>query len=335
MAKAVALLSGGLDSQLAVKLVQLQGVQIHALHFRSIFNAAPKDPADSPPARAAAALGVPLTFIDITTDQIALLKAPPHGFGSAANPCIDCHILMLRYAAGRMIETGADFLVTGEVLGQRPMSQRRHALAIIDKETGLAGRILRPLSAKALDPTIPEETGLVDREKLEDIKGRSRQRQIALAETFGLTNYPSPAGGCLLTDPGFGLRVKDLLAHDQMNLDNAVLLKFGRHFRLSPSAKAVVARNEDECQALESLARPGDLLIDLADLPGPTALLRGDVSDDVLATAAALTARSSKARSLDSARLRVRTSSSDDEAQIVNAPPASDDLARKLSINPF
>ena len=204
MAKAVALLSGGLDSMLAVKLMLVQGVDVLALHFCRSSTAAPSPAAASRRARPRDALGVPLRLIDFTAEQLELIENPPHGFGSAANPCIDCHMAMLSRAAGIMKEVGADFIVTGEVVGQRPMSQRRFALGIIDNATGLGGNILRPLSAKALSPTEAEEKGLVDRERLEGIIGRTRTRQMELAREFGITAYPTPAGGCLLTDPEFG-----------------------------------------------------------------------------------------------------------------------------------
>lgn len=334
MTKAIALISGGLDSQLAARLVLEQGVEVEGIHFLSVFNVAPKE--GQPPAaeKAAAHLGVPLHKIDISEDQIAILKDPPHGFGSAANPCIDCHMVMLRTAAGLMRESGADFLVTGEVLGQRPMSQRKHSLDVIDRETGLAGLILRPLSAKELPPTIPEENGLVDRDRLEGITGRTRTRQMHLARKFGITDYPSPAGGCLLTDPGFGLRVKDLLEHGELTLENARLLRYGRHYRLAPRTKAIVGRDEKDNAEIERLAVGGDLFLVLADIPGPTTLLRGETTEEMIKAAGALTARASKAKSAASARLRVWSAGHEEDGRVIEVVPATDEYAEALTLNP-
>ncbi len=340
VAKAVALLSGGLDSQLAVKLVLVQGVEVEGLYFSSIFDASTKKPSPPPAVKAAAGLGVALETVDITAGQIEILKHPEHGFGSGANPCIDCHILMLRLAAARMRETGADFIVTGEVLGQRPMSQRRFALDLIDRQVekvvgrAVRGRILRPLCAKALPVTVPEDEGLVEREKLEGITGRTRTRQIKLAREFSITGYPSPAGGCLLTDPSFAVRVKDLLAHSELDLNSACLLKVGRHYRLGPHARAVVGRSQGENDIIEGLCLDGDLIMTLADLPGPTALVRGDVNEEMTATAAALTARASRAKTLPLARVQVRKAHHDGDTAIIEIAPAADDLAQKLSLNP-
>jgi len=334
LTSAVALLSGGLDSQLAVRLVQQQGIEVLGLYFSSVFNAAPKDGGPPSAVKAASALTLKLETVDISTGQIELLKDPPHGLGSAANPCIDCHMLMLKIAAGRMRETGAAFLVTGEVLGQRPMSQRRHALDLIDRETGLEGLILRPLSARHLAETTAENEGLIDRLRLEAIRGRSRTRQMALAEKFGLSDYPSPAGGCLLTDPGFAHRIFDLLDHNTLDLDNARLLKAGRHYRLGPRTKAVTGRNEAENYEIESLAIEGDLFLFLDDAPGPTTLLRGEKTDDYIETAARLTARASRARSADLAVVRVSEAPGPGAGgHTIEVTPASDELAALFSIN--
>jgi tRNA U34 2-thiouridine synthase MnmA/TrmU len=333
LAKAVALFSGGLDSQLAVKLVLNQDIEVLALHFTSVFNSEKTD--DSPPAaeRAAADLGMKIETIDITAEQIALIHDPPHGFGAAANPCIDCHALMLRIAGKRMEETGADFIVTGEVLGQRPMSQRRHSLDLIDRETGLGGKILRPLSARALPLTDAETNGIVKRNELEGIVGRTRTRQMQLAREFGLTRYPSPAGGCLLTDHGFGARVEDLLRHGELSTENARLLKLGRHYRLPSGTKVVVGRNEAENSQLEELADASDVLLALADIPGPSCVIRGASGEEELLTAAALTARCSKAKASPSARLIVRRPGGETVEKTVEVAPATDAAAEALSVN--
>ena len=204
-ARGLSLISGGLDSQLAVCVLQRAGAEVEGVSFETPFFRA--DAAR----KAAAALGVKLHVVDFTDDEIALIENPPHGFGGAMNPCIDCHATMIRRAGELMRKLGYDFVATGEVRGQRPMSQNAQSLLTVEKSSGMKGRLVRPLSAKLLEPTIPELEGLIDREKLLDISGRSRERQIALAAEFGITDYPSPAGGCKLTEEAFGRRLKDLM----------------------------------------------------------------------------------------------------------------------------
>lgn len=328
--KAVALLSGGLDSSLAIRLMLDQGVEVEAVHFVSLFNAtAPEKPTLLRPLRVARQLGVPLTPLRFTAEQLAILRGPAHGFGSQMNPCIDCHMAMLRRAAERMRETGAQFLVTGEVLGQRPMSQRGYALAQIGKETGLGGLILRPLSARLLPPTLPEEKGWVDRERLLDIHGRSRKPQLELARRYGLTEHGSPAGGCLLTDPGFATRLRDYFDHlagAEPDISDLHLLKYGRHFRLDAATRLVIGRVHRENVTIFTFSRPSDLLLTTRDAPGPTALLRGSQSDEHLRTAAALTARYSKLRGEPLVAIEVRPGrkSPDPRVRIVEVVPASD-----------
>jgi len=296
--QAVALLSGGLDSALAIALVREQGVEVEALHFVSVFNGgAPEQSCRLRAKRVAGQLGVKATMVPFTRDQLRLVKDPPHGYGSAMNPCIDCHMAMLRRAAERLRDGGPRFIVSGEVVGQRPMSQRAPVLRRIDRETGLGGLILRPLSAKLLPPTLPEQEGWVDRERLLDIRGRSRKRQLELAARYGLTEFATPAGGCLLTDKGFGARLRDLLEETgELDLGDVHLLKVGRHFRLGPATRAVVGRNERENGVIVTFSRRDDLLLTTRDAPGPATLVRGEASDAHVRTAAALTARYSKLR---------------------------------------
>ncbi|MDP3804786.1 MAG: hypothetical protein Q8Q87_04470, partial [Candidatus Omnitrophota bacterium] len=225
--KALALLSGGLDSILAAKLVLEQGIEVEAINFLTIFCTCTHKGCQHAATQAAKTLNIPLKIFNITEEYLEVIKNPKHGYGSNMNPCIDCRIFIFKKAKDYMKEAGASFIVTGEVLGERPMSQRRDAILLIEKEAGLKGLILRPLSAKLFEPTIPEKEGIVDRAKLLDISGRSRKPQIVLAKKFAIFDYPCPAGGCLLTDPGFAKRMKDLLVHDALTLDNARLLKFG------------------------------------------------------------------------------------------------------------
>jgi len=298
--RAVALLSGGLDSSLAIRLVLDQGIEVHALHFVSVFNAtAPERSTLLTALRVARQLGVRATTVNFTREQLAIVRDPAHGYGANLNPCIDCHMAMLRRAAEHMERVGARFIISGEVVGQRPMSQRGPVLQRIDRETGLRGRILRPLSARLLPPTLPETEGWVDRDRLLDIHGRSRKRQLELAEHYGITEHSSPAGGCLLTDPGFCARLGDLLAESgarEPALDDVHLLKVGRHFRLDPATRVVVGRNERENAVVATFSRPSDLLLTTRDAPGPTALLRGGLCEEHIRAAAALTARYSKLR---------------------------------------
>jgi tRNA U34 2-thiouridine synthase MnmA/TrmU len=233
-----------------------------------------------------------LETADIGADFLGLLNQPRYGFGANMNPCIDCKILMLKKARGLLDDYKADFIVTGEVLGQRPMSQHRQALELIEKKSGLEGLLLRPLSAKLLPETTPEKNGWISREKLLNIGGRSRRPQVNLARGFGIKDYPNAAGGCLLTDPKFSDRLKELIAHKELSLENIELLKIGRHFRISGQAKLVVARDEKEGKELENLARPGDCLFFPNDqLAGPTSLGRGEFNPDLINFSCSITCR--------------------------------------------
>jgi hypothetical protein len=290
MARAVGLLSGGLDSMLAVSLLQRQNVDILAVSFVTPFFGSARAE------EAARRLGVPFRPVDITARHLEVVKHPKHGYGRNMNPCIDCHALMLN-VAGKILEAeGYDFLFTGEVLGERPKSQNRPALGIVAKESGYPDLVLRPLSAKLLDPTKPEREGLVDRERLLDIQGRSRKRQMALAVEFGITEYPSPAGGCRLTDPGFSRRLRELLDRDpQADADDMRLLALGRHLRLAEKTRLVLGRNKEENEKLEAFFRPGDVKLFVRGVMGPTGLLRGPAGAELKALAASICARYSDA----------------------------------------
>lgn len=266
-ARGLSLLSGGLDSQLAVRVLERAGATVEAVSFETPFfsSAAAR--------RAAAALGVKLHVIDFTNEEVALIKDPPHGFGGAMNPCIDCHAAMIRRAGALMTELGFDFVATGEVAGQRPMSQNAQALKTVEKASGLKGRLVRPMSAKLLEPTIPELEGKLDRDRLLDIHGRSRERQIALAAEFGIVDYPSPAGGCKLTEKAFGRKLRDLMMHEGLD-DRALLelLTVGRRFRLPGGSAVILGRDARENAVLEqgtfaAVLRPA------AGVPGPTAAI--------------------------------------------------------------
>jgi hypothetical protein len=319
--KAIALLSGGLDSLLAIRVVQQHGVEIEALHFTSIFNN-PHNVAESLTAAAKGArmLGVRLTTVEFSKEMLEMVKHPRHGHGKNLNPCIDCHMTMLKRAAEFMRDFGAQFIITGEVLGQRPMSQHRNALQLIAKHAGVPGLILRPLSAKVLDPTIPETEGWVDREKLLGISGRSRKVQMAEAKLRGVVEYPAPAGGCLLTDEAFCRKLKDLIDHGDFDLNDVNLLKSGRHYRPAEGVKIIIGRDHGENEALQALARDGDSILRTVDVPGPLTLVRGECDKETLALAADLTARYSQGR--DEKRLKVsiqRHGETDD--RVIEATP--------------
>ena len=281
--KAITLISGGLDSILAARLVKEQGIDIIPLNFYIPFYSRHKVNSEKDTASFVSdALGSELMTIDIGLEFLKILEKPNYGFGSNMNPCIDCKILMLSKAKGLMKELDAAFIVTGEVLGQRPMSQHKQALELIGKRSGLKGILLRPLSAKHLSETLPEKEGWVNRDNLLDFSGRTRKPQIELAKAFKIKDYPNPAGGCLLTDPEFAKRLKDIISHDELNMDNVELLKIGRHFRISPKTKLVVGRNEKENSRLLSLSKEKDYLFMPQKTAGPTALARGAISDGLI-----------------------------------------------------
>ena len=218
-------------------------------------------------------------------DYLSIVKDPPHGHGRGMNPCIDCRIYMLRKVRERMASFGASFVVTGEVLGQRPMSQHRNAIELIERESGLKGLILRPLSAHLFPPSLPEQEGMVDREKLLSITGRSRKTQIDMADKLGIKDYPCPAGGCLLTDPIIASRLRDLFAcTPDFEMTDIHLLRVGRHFRIQPALKVILGRNEEENERISCLAKPGFTLFTPANFNGPAALATGitDEAEDRL-----------------------------------------------------
>ncbi|MEN6437314.1 MAG: tRNA 4-thiouridine(8) synthase ThiI [Syntrophobacter sp.] len=264
----IGLLSGGLDSTLAVKVLQEQGLELLAITFVTPFF--------GPEAglEAGAKAGVPTISVDISQRHLDMLKHPRYGYGSQMNPCIDCHALMLNEAGRLMEKEGAGFLFTGEVLGQRPMSQRRDSLRSVEKLSGYPGYILRPLCAKLLPPTRAEETGLVNREKLLDIQGRSRKRQAELARRFGITDYPQPGGGCMLTKEGFSSRLRSLLsANADATAGDVEIIKWGRAFRLPARNICMVGRNLADNTKLDQLAREDDIHLRSYDYPGPTGLI--------------------------------------------------------------
>ncbi|SHI52377.1 DUF814 domain-containing protein [Lutispora thermophila] len=331
MARALALMSGGLDSGLAAKLILDQGIEVTGLTFKSAFFGTKNAE------KMAAQIGIPLKIVDFTDEHLAMTKNPKHGYGKNMNPCIDCHAMMLNYAGKIMEEEGYDFLITGEVLNQRPMSQNYKSLEIVKTESGYEDKILRPLSALNLPPTQMELSGMVDRSKLMGFSGKTRKPQMALAEKLGLVEYPSPAGGCSLTDPNFAARLKDLYEHDKENTDahDVKLLKVGRHFRLSDKAKAISTRNEEEYKALRELITDDMLVFNTAEYSGSTVVLKAskgyEPTKDEIEFAASIAARYSKAKDEKSVLVKYKKPK-DSEYELVRVKPADEGELKKLML---
>jgi len=305
MMRCVALLSGGLDSMLAVRLMQDQGVEVEALNFRTLF-ACCQDQAG----RAARELGVPLTVVAPEDDYLDIVKYPRFGYGKGANPCIDCRIYMFQRARRFMDQSGARFVVSGEVLGQRPKSQKRRDMEIIAYHAGLEELLVRPLSARVLPPTLPERAGWIDRRRLGAIRGRGRKELIQLARQYGLSQIPTPSTGCALTEPQFARKVHDLIQlQPHSTQSDFELLRVGRHFRWDAATKVIIGRRETENEQLKSLFEAGDLrgaaLLTPENFKGPRALVVGVASDAALDFAAGLVLRFSKPGSCAAAEVRV------------------------------
>lgn len=286
MVRGISLLSGGLDSMLAICLLREQGIEMEGVVFKSpFFGTASAE-------KAAKQLNVKLHILDFSETILNLVRNPPHGFGGAMNPCIDCHAAMIRRAGEFMREGGYDFVSTGEVLNQRPMSQNRKSLDTVAKTSGLEGFLLRPLSAQLLEPTVPELDGRIDRSRLGAISGRNRQPQMELVRRYGLTEYPSPAGGCLLTEKGFCRKLRDLFDHTDgiPPVADVELLKFSRQFRLPDGGRIIVGRNRMDNLALKALREQGRTILHTVNIPGPTAAVLGDIPESDLYRAASIIA---------------------------------------------
>lgn len=289
--KALSIFSGGLDSILATLHIKSLGIEVQPVFLKTPFFT-PENAIKS-----AENIKVPLKIIDITDLYFELLKGPKHGFGGNMNPCIDCHALMLRIAGEMLVEEKADFLISGEVLGQRPMSQNRRSLSIVENESTMSGLVLRPLSAKLLPKTTPELNGWINREDMLDISGRSRKRQMAMAKELNVTNYPAPAGGCLLTDPIFSRRLKDIMDNSLvLEKDEIELLKLGRHFRITPDTKIIVGRNKAENERILKLAGEKGSVLHTINVPGPVVFVSGKRSDEIDHLAASMTISYSDAK---------------------------------------
>lgn len=315
--KAISLFSGGLDSQLAVCVIKEQGVEVVGINFVTPFFGA-----EERTRQAARDLDIEFHFMDIGPEYMDVLKKPVYGYGKNMNPCIDCHAYMFKKAGEYMREIGADFLISGEVLGQRPMSQNKSALSAVDKLSGNRGLIVRPLCGQLLPATIPETEGWIDRSNLLAISGRSRHDQMQLAEHYGIIDYPSPAGGCLLTQENFSRRLRRLFEL-RPGADAAAceILKVGRHFYLAENQLLVVGRNHNENESLQLLANQQDYLFKVTDRPGPLGLLRPLNPDDQaeVELAARIVARYSDAKNLETAQVKVSQMNTEDK--ILQIPP--------------
>ena len=320
--KAVGLLSGGLDSTLAVRVMSEMGYEVTALNIETPFcncNAANR----CTQTLSSGKLKVDYKRQYAGQDYVELVKNPAHGYGKNMNICIDCRIYMLKKGKAIMEEIGADVVFTGEVLGQRPMSQHSDALRLIEKKSGLEGRLLRPLSAKLLQPTIPEKEGKIDREKLYAINGRTRKPQMKLAEIFEITEYPSPAGGCMLSDENFARRLRDAFEHGEDSFRHISLLKYGRHFRLEDGTKIISGRTEKENNALMALCDDSVPILTVKGFSSTFTFLFGKLSDRNRLFAGSVTARYSKAKDLDSVEIKWWIGKNgEDSAQIFTAAPA-------------
>ncbi|MHB1846940.1 MAG: thiamine biosynthesis protein [Deltaproteobacteria bacterium] len=342
----IGMISGGLDSTLSLHLLRDQGVRIKAINFYTGFcitetqrrlggrhkdGKIPRNEA----LRAGADLGVEVELVDISeSGYLDIVANPRYGYGANANPCIDCRVFMMSRAREIMEREGADFVFTGEVLGQRPKSQRRDSLALIEKQSGLTGRLLRPLSAKLLPPTIPELEGKIDREKLLGISGRGRKPQIELAARLGVTDFPQPAGGCcFLTDESFGRKFHDLLDHREVrkiDKEEIVLLATGRHFRLAEQVKLVVGRTDGENHVLERYADERRWRLETPDHMGPLALVEGEPDYEQRLLASRIVARYGQGRA--EAEVRVAWRRGEDEDQLVVPPFEGDQAFESLRV---
>jgi len=332
--KALALISGGLDSCLAAKIIKDLGIELIAFNTVSPFCLCTHRSASGcihGAHSAAQNLGLKLISVNVADELFKIIKEPKHGYGSNMNPCIDCRILLFKKAKEAMQEEGASFIITGEVLGQRPMSQRKNTMQLIEKESGLEGLVLRPLSAKALPPSIPEKEGWINNDALLSIVGRGRREQMDLAQNLGINDYPCPSGGCLLTDPEFSKRLKDLLKFTELSIIEVKLLKLGRHFRLNDTAKLIVGRNEAENNLLLNLARKGEYIFMPETIAGPTALGRGSFNEELFKLSSAIICRYCDLEEKNSADITCKEFGKE-QVRIFNALPLAEDSILNLRL---
>ena len=324
--KAVALYSGGLDSTLAILVMQKQGIEVTAITFMNHFGCdiSDKSSCSKDPFAASIKFGFKVKLSHLSDKFLEIVKNPRFGHGKNMNPCMDCRMLMLKEAKVFMEMIGAEFLITGEVVGQRPMSQRKECFPMVDKAADVKGLVVRPLCGKIMPPTIAEEKGLINRELMCDFNGRSRKPQMALADEFGLTEYPAPAGGCLLTDPNYSFKLKDLLEHNKdPEHKDLNFLKLGRQFRVSDDCKIFVGRHKDENEAMKAFADPDDIILKVEGVGSPTVILLGNVTDEAIELAASICARYSDAKTQPEVKVTVMKG---DEKHYITVKPANDEM---------
>ncbi len=328
--KAICLISGGIDSALAALLLKEQGIEVIGVNVILPFEEVLKVGAETAATRVAKNIGIDLRIVLAGEEYVDVLRSPRYGFGSQRNPCIDCHIFMLRKAKEIMLEEKADFVATGEVLGQRPMSQRRDALDVIERDSGLKGYLLRPLSALLLNPTQAEQSGIVDRKRLLGIRGRSRKQILSIAEEKGLWGFSKPAGGCLLTDPQIALRIDDLLSHGILCYTELRRIAIGRHLRITEDTRMIVGRNKAENLLIEKLALDKEMLIEPIDVPGPVGLLSGRI-DEYSELGARIVARYSDVPDGSKARMAAKVVGSS-QSLILSVEPLNAERTKQLLI---
>ena len=327
MTRALAMISGGLDSILAAKLIKDQGIDVIGICFKSYFFN------EESAKRMVKQIDVPLKVVDFSTAHLEMVKNPKSGYGKNMNPCIDCHAMMMKYCGKLLEELDADFIVTGEVLNQRPMSQNKNALNRVKNESGIGEKILRPLCAKNLAPTEMEEKGLVDREKLLNIEGRGRKVQMELAEKWGIVEYPSPAGGCKLTEPNYARRLKDLLHNNENPQERELeLLKIGRHFRITEDTKIISTRTADEGEILKKLLSKNDTIFLARDFKGSMVVAIGNVKKEDIELAAKVTARYSKGKDEESLVIKYGKYGKPSN-NLIEIKPVNDEELQKYIIN--
>ena len=299
MTRAFAMMSGGLDSVLAAKLIKDQGIEVIGICFKSYFFG------EENAIRMAKQIGIKLEVIDFSENHLAMVKNPKHGRGKNMNPCIDCHAMMMNYCGKILEEYNADFIITGEVLNQRPMSQNKQALNTVKKESGFSNKILRPLCALNLEPTEMELSGLVDRERLLGISGRGRKAQMELAEKYGIVDYPSPAGGCKLTEPNYAMRLKKALEiNENVTPKEITLLRYGRHFKSDNNCEIIVSRTGEEGEEIKEILSNEDIVFIPSSHMGAMAIIHGNPTDEDKELACRIVARYSKGKDLDEVTIK-------------------------------
>lgn len=321
MTRALAMISGGLDSILAAKLMKDQGIDVIGVCFKSHFFD------EESAVKMTKQIDIPLKVLDFSEKHLEIVKNPKYGYGKNMNPCIDCHSLMMNYSGKLLNELEADFIITGEVLNQRPMSQNKVSLELVQNYSGYAEKILRPLCAKNLPPTKMELEGIVNRENLLGISGRSRKIQMALADKWGIKEYPSPAGGCKLTEPNYSDRLRDLLKYNNEPEDRELdILRIGRHFRMTPKAKIISTRTKIEGDEVKEYLKKEDLVFMCKEFNGSMIIIIGEPSKEDIELAARISGRYSKGKDEEKVKIIYGNYTKPYNNEIEVTPAKDDDI---------